>query len=140
MGDTSTDGSHARQGPAVYLERERAAVFDDITSSALRVAASGLALRQRAIANNVANIETPGFLAGKVQFEQALSAAVQRGDDPDGARPSVVTSPEPTRENGNNVNLDDETLSNVDTSLRYQLVLRALDSKFSTLRDVIRGG
>jgi flagellar basal-body rod protein FlgB len=113
-------------------------VFDDVTSSALRVAASGLALRQRVIADNIANIETPGFRAGKVQFEQELGAAVA-GGSPAQARPSVAESLEPTRLNGNNVNLDEETLSNLDTGLRYQMVLRALDSKFAHLRDVIRG-
>jgi flagellar basal-body rod protein FlgB len=41
--------------------------------------------------------------------------------------------------NGNNVNLDTETLSNVDTNLRYQLILRALDGKYSGLRSIIRG-
>jgi flagellar basal-body rod protein FlgB len=113
-------------------------VFDDVTSSALRVAASGLALRQRVIANNIANIETPGFRAGKVRFEQELGAAVAAGQ-PGAASPTVAESLEPTRLNGNNVNLDEETLSNLDTGLRYQMVLRALDGKFSTLRDVIRG-
>jgi flagellar basal-body rod protein FlgB len=113
-------------------------VFDDVTSSALRVAASGLALRQRVIANNIANIETPGFRAGKVQFEQELGAAVA-GGQPAATRPTVAESMEPTRLNGNNVNLDDETLSNLDTGLRYQMVLRAIDSKFSQLRDVIKG-
>jgi flagellar basal-body rod protein FlgB len=113
-------------------------VFDDVTSSALRVAASGLALRQRVIANNIANIETPGFRAGKVRFEQELGAAVASGR-PGAASPTVAESLEPGRLNGNNVNLDQETLSNLDTGLRYQMVLRALDSKFSQLRDVIRG-
>jgi flagellar basal-body rod protein FlgB len=113
-------------------------VFDDVTSSVLRVAASGLTLRQRVIADNIANIETPGFRAGKVRFEQELGAAVAAGN-PAQARPSVAESLEPTRLNGNNVNLDQETLSNLDTGLRYQMVLRALDDRFSHLRDVIRG-
>jgi len=113
-------------------------VFDDVTSSALRVAASGLALRQRVIANNIANVDTPGFRAGKVEFEQALGAAVA-GGEPASTHVSVGESAEPTRLDGNNVNLDEETLSNVDTGLKYQLVLRAMDSKFGILRDAIRG-
>jgi flagellar basal-body rod protein FlgB len=114
-------------------------VFDDVTSTALRAAASSLALRQRVIANNIANIETPNFRAGKVDFEQALGAAVAAGRDPANARPSVSTSTEPTRTNGNNVNLENEVLSNVETGLHYQLVLRALDGKFSQLRTAIKG-
>jgi flagellar basal-body rod protein FlgB len=115
-------------------------VLDDVTSVALHSALSGLSLRQRVIANNIANIETPNFRAGRVSFEDALRSAVDSGGSPAEVRPGVEQSLEPTGENGNNVNLDDETLSNVDTGLRYQLVLRALDSKFGLLHDVIKGG
>jgi flagellar basal-body rod protein FlgB len=116
-----------------------AVVFDDVSSVALRVALDGLAQRQRVIADNIANVETPGYLARKVKFEEALGAAVSAGESPADVTPSVARSLEPTRLNGNNVNLDEETLSNVDTGLRYQLALRAMDDKFSRIRDVIKG-
>ena len=38
----------------------------------LQAAMSGLAARQRAIANNVANVDTPNFKASEVRFEDAL--------------------------------------------------------------------
>ena len=116
------------------------AVFDDVTSQALQVALSGLAMRQRVTANNIANIQTPGFRAGKVQFENALQSAIAHGSSPGGVRPTVAQSLEPTQLNGNNVNLDEETLSNVDTGMRYQLALRAVDSKFGLLSDVMKVG
>jgi flagellar basal-body rod protein FlgB len=115
-------------------------VFDDVSSAALRVALTGLAQRQRVIADNIANVETPNFRAGKVQFEAALQAAVDAGRSPGSVQPTIGRSLEPTRPNGNNVNLDQETLSNVDTNLRYQLTLHALDGKYSLLRNVIKGG
>jgi flagellar basal-body rod protein FlgB len=111
-------------------------VIDDVTSVALHSALSGLALRQRVIADNIANINTPGYHAKKVQFESALAGAVTDGTG--GAAATVERSLEPTRLDGNNVNLDEETLSNVDTGLRYQLMLRAVDSKFGLLRDALR--
>jgi flagellar basal-body rod protein FlgB len=114
-------------------------VFDDLSSSALRVSVAGLAARQNAIANNIANIETPGYKARKVEFEDALRGAVERGDSPASVAPSTDTSLEPTRLNGSNVNLDEETLSHIDTTMRYQLTLRALDSKYGMLRDAIKG-
>ncbi len=114
-------------------------MFNDVSSSSLRVALSGLAARQKAIANNIANIETPGYQAQKVKFEDALSQAVSAGDAPSGVTPSVLRSLEPTRLNGSNVNLDVETLSQIDTSMRYQLAIRALDGKYSALRSVIKG-
>ncbi|GAA4593754.1 flagellar basal-body rod protein FlgB [Actinoplanes octamycinicus] len=114
-------------------------MFDDLSTSALRVAVSGLSARQNAIANNIANVETPGFRARKVKFEEALQGAVARGQSPLGINPSVQESLEPTRLNGNNVNLDEETLSHIDTTMRYQLTLRAIDSKYGLLRDAIKG-
>lgn len=114
-------------------------MFDDISTSALRVAVTGLSARQTAIANNIANVETPGFRARKVKFEEALSGAITRGQSPLGVTPSTSESLEPTRLNGNNVNLDEETLSHIDTTMRYQLTLRAIDSKYGLLRDAIKG-
>ncbi|MER7002603.1 flagellar basal body protein [Dactylosporangium sp. NPDC000555] len=113
-------------------------MLEDITSVTLHGALNGLAKRQRVIADNIANIQTPGFLAGRVEFEDALRTAVQAGR-PGDADIAVARSLEPTREDGNNVNLDHEVLSNVDTGLRYQTVLRATDDKFGLLRTAIRG-
>ncbi len=112
-------------------------MFNDTAMLAIRSSLSGLAARQRTIADNVANINTPHFLAGRVQFESALKSAVESGGPPV-TTPTVARSLEPTREDGNNVNLDTETLLNVDTGLRYQLMLRAADSEFSLLRSSMR--
>ncbi|WP_259309009.1 flagellar basal body protein [Cellulomonas sp. P24] len=106
-------------------------MFDSVSITALNSALDGLALRQRVIANNIANIQTPGFHAGKVSFESALADAVASGSG--AATATVAQSLEPTRTDGNNVNLDEETLSNVDTNLRYQLATQAMDNKFTIL-------
>jgi flagellar basal-body rod protein FlgB len=114
-------------------------VFNDVSTAALKVSVAGLSARRAAIANNIANIETPGYQARKVKFEEALSGAVKNGRAPSSVTPSVQNSLEPTRLNGSNVNLDEETLSDIDTSMRYQLTLRALDSKYGLIRDAIKG-
>ena len=114
-------------------------MFDDVSTSSLRVAVAGLSARQNAIAGNIANIETPGYQARKVKFEEALTSAVAHGTSPSAVSPSVQNSLEPTRLNGNNVNLDEETLSHIDTTMRYQLTLRALDGKYGSIRDAIKG-
>jgi flagellar basal-body rod protein FlgB len=114
-------------------------MLDDVTSVTLHTALSALNLRQRVTADNIANIETPNFHARKVSFEKALGAAVANGDNPADVVASIGQSLEPTRLDGNNVNLDQETMSNIDTGLRYQLALRAMDSKFGLLGTVIKG-
>ena len=111
----------------------------DVTLSALHTALNGLSLRQRTIADNVANIQTPGFLAGKVDFESSLRSAMDSGADPSTAAPNVARSLEPTRLDGNNVNLDEETLSMSETGLRYSLAVQAVNAKFSRLRSAIGG-
>lgn len=112
-------------------------MLDDPTSRVVRTALSGLATRQRVTADNIANIETPGFLAGRVQFEDALRTAVADGS-PGTVTPAVARSLEPTRMNGNNVNLDHETLTAIDTGLRYQLMVRVLDGKADSIRAALR--
>lgn len=112
-------------------------MFDDVTSVALHSALDGLVARQKAIANNIANIQTPGYRATRVSFEESLREALDAGEAPV-VTPTSATSLEPTREDGNNVNLDTETLSSLDTNLRYQLTLRAVDNGFSLLRTSMR--
>jgi len=111
-------------------------VFDSVTISALTSALDGLALRQRAIADNISNINTPNYHAKRVQFEEALADAVEYGDGRVTA--TVGDSLEPTRLDGNNVNLDTETLSNVDTVLRFQFASQAIGGQFTALRTAMR--
>jgi flagellar basal-body rod protein FlgB len=130
-------------------------VFDSVTSTVLKTALDGLAMRQRVTADNVANVNTPQFLAGRVQFEDALRQAVDAGQGFNGetraaisraaladeaAQPSLARSLEPTRTDGNNVNLDHEVISNIDTQLRYQLMIRAMDDQFGAIRTVAVSG
>jgi flagellar basal-body rod protein FlgB len=114
----------------------RIAVLESVTSAALASALDGLALRQRTIANNIANINTPNYKAKRVSFEDELAASVRRGDGRTSA--SVEASLEPTQLNGNNVYLDTETLSNIDTVLRYQFAARAVNGQFTSLRAAMR--
>jgi flagellar basal-body rod protein FlgB len=111
-------------------------VFNSVTSLALGSALDGLSMRQRAIADNVANVNTPNYQAKRVIFEDALAASVKAGSGR--AEAQTERSLEPTRLDGNNVNLDTETLSNIDTVLRYQFATRAMDDTFTSMRAAIR--
>ena len=111
-------------------------MFNSVSAVALESALDGLALRQRTIANNIANVNTPNFKAKRVAFEAALAGSVRAGDGH--AQASVESSLEPTRLDGNNVNLETETLSNIDTVLRYQFAARAAEGSFSAVRAAMR--
>ena len=112
-------------------------LVNDLASGAIRVALRGLAARQRAIADNVANSETPGFRAGRVTFEDSLRAAVAAGD-PTTADVARFRSTAPRGPNGNNVVLEEELVN--DTDLRYGLMVEAMSNKFRLLRTAIGGG
>ncbi|MCW2701556.1 MAG: flgB [Blastococcus sp.] len=110
----------------------------DATQTSLHAALSGLAQRQRVTADNIANVNTPGFLAGRTDFESALTGALRNGEKPAVSGGTTVRSLGPTNTNGNNVNLDSETVIATETGLRYQLALNALDGKYSLLRTSLR--
>lgn len=111
-------------------------MFDSVTANALSSALDALALRQRVIADNIANVNTPGFHARRVMFENALARSVADGEGVVAA--TTATSLEPTRLDGNNVNLDTEVVSNIDTVLRYQFAARAADGHFNSIRAAMR--
>ncbi len=111
-------------------------MFDSLTTTALTSALNGLSARQRAIADNIANVNTPNYAAKRVAFEDALAKSVENGSG--SVQAQIRSSLEPTNTNGNNVNLDTETLSNIDTVLRYQFATRAMDGQFSSVRTALR--
>ncbi len=107
----------------------------DPISSAIQIALNGLSDRRRVIDDNISNIQTPGFLAGSTDFETSLNAALNGGAPVSG--PTHSKSLAPTRTDGNNVDLDNETVASTDTNLRYSAMIEAMNVKFRTLRSAI---
>ena len=110
----------------------------DSTTHALHAAINGLDIRQRAISSNIANLETPNYLAHEVDFEDSLREAMTH-DDPTTTRVSTTRSLAATRLNGNNVNIDFEVLASSENVLRQRLVIQALNDKYTLLRTAITG-
>ena len=113
-------------------------MLDDIASLSLQAAISGLSTRQRVTANNIANLETPGFTAGTVDFETSLAQAVDAGRPADTAV-SQGSSSAPAGINGNNVSLDTEMVTATKTGLQEQLLTGALTSKYGLISTVLKG-
>ncbi|MFS0713212.1 flagellar basal body protein [Microbacterium sp. 2P01SA-2] len=111
-------------------------MLESVTTTALTSALSGLAERQRAIADNIANVNTSGYRAKVVSFESALARSVERGDG--AVTATVRESTAATRLNGNNVNLDTETLANIEAVLRYQFAAQAVGGTFSSMQTAMR--
>lgn len=111
----------------------------DAVQRVLGLALDGVSLRQRSIADNIANVDTPGFRATNVDFESSLRKAVKNGEitDTSSGSPRVEATPTdtPVGANGNNVDLRKETLSAVQSQYQYQVLTRAVTDRFNVLRD-----
>lgn len=103
----------------------------------VRDALDGLAARQRIIAQNIANAETPGYRAGVVNFEDSLRSAIASGRPAEFSINTAVSTATPGF-NGNNVQLDEENVSLIDSGLRYQMMSEAMNAKFAILRTSLR--
>ena len=102
-------------------------MIGEITPAALHAALSGLAQRQRVTADNIANINTPGFLAGRTDFESALGGALRMNAGANGAetRERVVEVHAVDRQGNQHV------LSNADMGYAYRHSAAAKDLIFT---------
>lgn len=114
----------------------------DAVTAVLATALDGVTLRKRVIADNIANVDTPGFRASSVDFETQLRAAIDDGDFSDGtASVSATSTPTdtPVGANGNNVDLRKETMAAVQSQFAYQMLTRAVSDRYSLVRTALAG-
>jgi flagellar basal-body rod protein FlgB len=121
------------------------------------------ALSHKVIANNLANVDTPGFKRSDVQFSdklkramearrnapQHLAAAVtnsrhmefEESSDVDAVEPEVVTDVTSSlRNDGNNVDIDREVSLLAQNTVWYQTLAQITQMQFSNLRTGILEG
>jgi flagellar basal-body rod protein FlgB len=111
----------------------------DPTIDVLHAALNGLMSRQSVIANNIANASTPGFKASQVDFETALRQALGAGTAPALDSSVVSATADAPNQDGNNVNLESQTMSLAETELRYQAMVDAVNGQFQVLNTAIQG-
>jgi flagellar basal-body rod protein FlgB len=112
----------------------------DPVGSVLHTALDGLAYRQRVTADNIANVDTPGFTASRVDFEDSLRGAISDGTyTPGEAQPSATPSPVSRGADGNNVDLGSETLTAMQATFSYQLLSRAVGDRYGLISTAIGG-
>ena len=110
----------------------------DTTQLGLEQALSGAALRQRAIANNIANANTAGYKRTDVDFHAALAEALASPDAPSKLKSlsfqTQTDSSSATRADGNNVDIDQEMANLSQTSLEYQSLVTVARARLSMLQ------
>ena len=110
------------------------------------------ALRQKVTANNIANLNTPGFKRSYVLFGEELEKArgklpLARTDArhypgrPGETDPRVQKEQHTSRRSdGNNVDLDQEMLDMVTNQLRYNALIQTISGRLAAWRYVINEG
>jgi flagellar basal-body rod protein FlgB len=132
-------------------------LFGDVTSVVLQQALGGLSLRQQVITNNIANVDTPGFKASEVTFEDQLLRAVGQQDDAASMLQSderhlnangstsigpaaIITRDAATRSDGNSVDVEREMAKLAETNLSYSALTTFEAKRLGILRSIITDG
>jgi flagellar basal-body rod protein FlgB len=123
-------------------------VLRQTSTTALEKALGGVSLREQAIADNIANAETPGYRPRRVSFEEALRAAVQHETGNTSPPVSEVIEDvtprvrrEPATERwGVTVDLEREMVDLARTNFQHEAMARMLGKAYRMLRSAITGG
>lgn len=114
-------------------------LFDGMEFKAMQSSLDALWLKQKVISNNLANIETPGFKASKVSFEDALENARREKGAEEYSFQATVTKDETTssRPDGNNVVTDKEQLELYNTYLQSVYLYQKISAQMTDMQYVI---
>lgn len=94
-----------------------------------------VAFRQRLVASNIANAETPNYHAKDVDFTRELEGAMT------GAQPQTVDAKGlVTKTDGNNVSLEREMRILSENALRFQIASNLMKSEIRGVRLAIQDG
>ncbi|NLP29933.1 MAG: flagellar basal body rod protein FlgB [Clostridiales bacterium] len=115
-------------------------IGDSITTAILQKALDGTWQRQKAIANNIANHDTPGYKALRVSFEDTLVREIEKNNVKDAKIRVYIDNSGTERADGNNVNLDFENIEMAKAQLQYQYLIRSMTDMYSRLRYAVSEG
>ncbi len=95
--------------------------------------------REQVIAGNMANVDTPGYQTRDINFKQTM---LNTGFDGSATVTPVVSRVQGLleRPDGNNVDLDRESLLLAQSQLQYQMGTQLVKSNFHQLLSAINGG
>lgn len=94
-----------------------------------------VSLRQKLVASNIANADTPGYKTQDLDFQSSFQAALNGGTPIATDVPSL-----PAKNDGNNVDLDREARLLSENAMRFNVASSLMRSEFSTIKEAIQGG
>jgi flagellar basal-body rod protein FlgB len=91
--------------------------------------------RQKLVASNIANADTPGYQTKDIDFENELQSQMS------GSKPNVIeVSGLRNKNDGNNVDMDREARLLAENALQFSVASQLAHSEISTLRTAIEEG
>ena len=109
----------------------------DSAQLALGAAMRGATARQQALADNLANVDTPGYVRKDVDFHAALRTAMGGGDvNALGFAPEADRSA-PVRVDGNSVDVDAESSAMSQNALEYDALARVSATRIDILKSAM---
>jgi flagellar basal-body rod protein FlgB len=112
--------------------------FPDNAFKLMEAGASAAWLQQKIHTQNLANYDTPGYKAKSLVFEEVLSRATGQGKEAAGLRVRVVEDDNAAiRPDGNNVDLDAESVSLYKAYVHYSMLLDKIKSEIDNHNYVI---
>lgn len=94
-----------------------------------------LSARQKLVASNIANADTPGYKTRDFQFATELRSALA-GGTPQAAEVEGLA----TKNDGNNVSVDREARLLAENALRFNVATQLLRSQFRAVRTALQEG
>ncbi|HBI92854.1 MAG: flagellar basal body protein [Terrisporobacter othiniensis] len=102
--------------------------------SLMKMGLDATELRSKVIANNIANINTVGYERKYVDFEDTLT------DKLEDAKIEVKTEKNASmREDGNNVDLENEKVNQAASTLQYNALVSLTNTKIAMTKSIISG-
>jgi flagellar basal-body rod protein FlgB len=123
--------------------------FVNRTNAILAKVLDGATERHKALAENIANADTPGYTRKDVSFEGALTDILQQEGQHPHAEVAEIRrvvadvredSNTPRRIDGNNVDIEREMVSLAKNSLQYEATVQFLAERIQGLRNAIKEG
>jgi flagellar basal-body rod protein FlgB len=96
--------------------------------------------RQQMIVSNMANVDTPGYHTKDLDFQTAMRQVMDGNDSVHMELASMELQGLPERPDGNNVNIDRESLMLSQTQLQFQLGIQLVKREFNNALTAIKEG
>lgn len=94
--------------------------------------------RQQMIVSNMANVDTPGYHTKDIDFQSAMRSVMNSDGSAHLEPASLELDGLPERMDGNNVDIDRESLMLSQTQLQFQLGVQLIKGQFSDLLTAIK--